>query len=55
MHFLFVSHQSDQPFLRYGQKVFDLEKTDPKLLRKICKNDSFQQNFSKIWSGNNHD
>ena len=44
MHFLFVSHQSDQPFLRYGQKVFDLEKTHPNFFKKICQNDSFQQN-----------
>ena len=28
--------------------VFDLEKTHPKFLKKICKNNSFQQNFSKI-------
>ena len=34
--------------------VFDLEKTHPKFLNKICQNNSFQQNCSKIWSGNNH-
>ena len=28
--------------------VFDLEKTHPKFLKKICKNQSFQQKFSKI-------
>ena len=28
--------------------VFDLEKTHPKFVKKICKNNSFQQNFSKI-------
>ena len=28
--------------------VFDLEKTHPKFLKKICKNYSFQRNFSKI-------
>ena len=28
--------------------VFDLEKRDPKFLKKICQNNSFQQNFSKI-------
>ena len=35
--------------------VFDLEKTHHKFLKKICQNLSFQQNFSKILSGNNHD
>ena len=28
--------------------VFDLEKTHPKFLKKICQNNSFQQNCSKI-------
>ena len=28
--------------------VFDLEKTHPKFSKKICQNNSFQQNFSKI-------
>ena len=28
--------------------VFDLEKTNPKFLKKICQNNSFQQNFPKI-------
>ena len=28
--------------------VFDLEKTHPKFLKKICQNNSFEQNFSKI-------
>ena len=28
--------------------VFDLEKTLPKFLKKICQNNSFLQNFSKI-------
>ena len=28
--------------------VFDLEKTYLKFLMKICQNNSFQQNFSKI-------
>ena len=35
--------------------VFDLEKTQPKFLKKICQNNSFQQYFSNIESGNNHD
>ena len=35
--------------------VFDLEKTHPKFLKKICQNNSFQQNFSKICSGYDHD
>ena len=94
--FLFISHQSDQQFLKYsyfkiwpwniqgqghewGQRskshiipsiqpmhffsfhinrtnhswemakiVFDLEKTHPRILNKICQNNSFPQNFSKI-------
>ena len=48
MHFLFVSHHSDQPFLRYCQNSVDLEKTHPNFLKKIGQNYSFQQNFSKI-------
>ena len=28
--------------------VFDLEKTHPKFVQKICQNQSFHQNFSKI-------
>ena len=28
--------------------VFDLEETHPKFLKKICQNDSFQNNFFKI-------
>ena len=35
--------------------VFDIEKTHPKFLKNICQNDSFQQNFFKIQSGNHHD
>ena len=35
--------------------VFDLEKTHPKFYKKICFNNSFQQNFPKIKSGNNPD
>ena len=34
--------------------VFDLEKTHPIFLKKICQNNSFQQNLSKILSGNDH-
>ena len=34
--------------------VFDLEKIHPKFLKKIWKNNSFQQNFSKILSSDNH-
>ena len=38
MHFLFISHQLDQSFLRYMTKVvFDLEKTHPKVLKKLAK------------------
>ena len=33
--------------------VFDLENTQPNFLKKICQNNSFQQNFSQIVSGNN--
>ena len=35
--------------------VFDLEKTHPNFLKKICQNKGFQQNFSKIESGYDHD
>ena len=35
--------------------VFDREKTHLIFSKKICKNNSFQQNFSKILLGNNHD
>ena len=38
-----------------GKIGFDLEKTHPKFFKKICQTISFPQNFSKIWSGNNHD
>ena len=48
MHFLFVSHQSDQPFLRYGQKNEWPWKITSEILKKICQNKSFQQSFSKI-------
>ena len=55
MHFRFVSHQSDQPFLRYGQNSVWPCKNTSAFLTKICQNKSFQQNFSKILSDNNHD
>ena len=32
-----ISHQSDQPLLRYGQIVFGLEKTHPNVEKKIAK------------------
>ena len=54
VHFLYVSHQSNQLFLRYGQNsvwpksCLTLKKTHPKFLKKICQNYSFWQNFSKI-------
>ena len=35
--------------------AFDLEKPHPKFLKKICQNRSFQTNYSKIFSHNNHD
>ena len=35
--------------------VFDLEETQLKFSNKICQNNSFQQNFSKVKSGNNYD
>ena len=53
MHFLFFSHQSDQPFLRYGQNSVWPWKNISKFLKKICQSNSFQQNFSEISSGNN--
>ena len=56
MHFIFVSHQWDQPFLGYGQNsVWPWKKTYPKFLKQIYQNNSFQQNFSQILSGNNYD
>ena len=55
MHFLFVSHQSDQPYLRYGQNSAWPWKNTSEIFKKICQNSSFQQNFSKTISGNNHD
>ena len=55
MHFLFVSHQSDQPFLRYDQNNVWPWKNTSEILKKICQNNSFQQHFSKIYSGDNHD
>ena len=48
MHFLFVSHQSDQLFLRYGQNCVWPWKKHPKFLKKICQNNIFQRNISKI-------
>ena len=39
MHFPFVSHQSDQPFLRYGQNSVYLEKNASK---------KFQRKFARI-------
>ena len=47
MHFLFVSHQSDQPFLRYGQNSVWPWKNTSEIFFKICENNSFQQNLSK--------
>ena len=44
MHLLFISHQSDQPFLRYVQKsVWPWKNTS-----EICQNKSFHQNPYKI-------
>ena len=37
-HFLFVSHQLDQPFLRYGKYNVRLQKTDLKFYAQIAKN-----------------
>ena len=36
-HFLFVSHQLDQPFLRYGKYNVPLQKTDLKFSKKSLK------------------
>ena len=55
MYFLFVSHQSDQPFLRYGQNSVWPWKNTSIIFKKICQNNSFEHNFSKIYSGNKHD
>ena len=45
MHFLFVSHQSDQPFLRYGQSsVLNLKKnTSENVKENLRQNNSFLQ------------
>ena len=43
MHFLFVSHQSDPLFLRYGQNSVWPWKTTSEIFKE---NNSFQQNFS---------
>ena len=45
MYFLFVSHQSDQPFLRYGQNSVWPWNTD--IFRRICQNNSFNRMSSK--------
>ena len=41
MHYLFASHQSDQPFLRYGQNSVWLWKNTSEILKKICQNNRF--------------
>ena len=52
MHFLFVSHQSDQPLLRYGQNsVWPWKYTSEFLRKKIAKITVSQS----IYSDNNHD
>ena len=38
MHFLFVSHQSDQPFLRYGQNSVWPWNNTSEILKEICQN-----------------
>ena len=38
-----------------AKMVFDLEKKHPKYLKKIWQNNTFEQNFSKIFSINNQD
>ena len=54
MHFLFISHQSDQPFLRYDQNSVWPWKNTSEILKKMCQNKSLQQNC-KILSGNDDD
>ena len=46
--FLFLINRTNQPRWDMAKIVFDLEKTHPKILKKTCQNNSFQQNFSKI-------
>ena len=48
MHFLFVSHQSDNHSWDMAKIVSDLEETHPKFLNKVCQNNNFRQNFFKI-------
>ena len=54
-HFLFVSHQLDKPFLRYGKLNFRLGKTGFKILRKNrskCLAEFLQSLTTwKTWSG----
>ena len=45
--FLFYINQTNHSW-DMAKIVFDLEKTHPKFLKKICQNKSFEQNFSKI-------
>ena len=54
MHFSFHINRTDHSW-EMAKILFDLEKTHPKFLMKICQNQRFQQNCSKIQSGNNHD
>ena len=48
MNFLFVSHQSNQPFLRYGKNSVWPWKNTSEIYKKICQNNSFKQNLSKM-------
>ena len=55
MHFLFASHQSDQPFLGYGQCRILLEKnTHPKFEKKHV-HKKLKHHYSKIKLDNKHD
>ena len=45
MDILFVSHQSGEQFLRYGQHS---EKSYPKFLKGICQIQCLHNDFSKI-------
>ena len=54
-HLFFVSHQLDQPFLRYGKYDVPLQKTDLKFYTKKSLKKKFWQNFSKMESGGKHD
>ena len=47
IHFLFVSYQSDQSFLNYGQNSVWPWKNTSKIFKEICQNNSFNRSVPK--------